>query len=149
MKSFCEYLSRIGKSRGFGIQSPWAYSFVKDVIMEKLPYYAYEEIEKTYSDKKECKKQKLYFRIRNFVHNRNFCIVNILSDTGDYVCDIAQGYGNEGVIIIENIFHSEETKAKWISIRDSEYIGITFDLYDFAICFLDKSMFKQHYKLNF
>ena len=59
MKSLSEYLSRIGKSRGFGIQSPWAYSFVKDVISEKLPYYAYSDIENQYLDTREQTKQKL------------------------------------------------------------------------------------------
>jgi len=149
MKPLREYLSRIGKSRGFGIQSPWAYSFVKDVIMEKLPYYEYEEIENAFPNKKECKKQKLYFRIRNFVHNQNFNIMNAIDDTFESIKNVALANNGEGVIVIENIYYSAEINEKWESIRDSEFIGITFDLYDFAICFMPNTMYKQHYKLNF
>lgn len=33
------------RSRGFGVHSPFAYGFVTTVLSERLPYYAYEELE--------------------------------------------------------------------------------------------------------
>lgn len=30
---------------GFGVQSPWAYHFVRDVLFEPLRYYAFDELE--------------------------------------------------------------------------------------------------------
>ena len=36
--------SRLHRSKGFGIHSPFAYHFVVDVLRERLPYYAYDEI---------------------------------------------------------------------------------------------------------
>lgn len=35
------WLSRCTHSRGFGIQSPWAYRFVRYVVNEHYPYYGY------------------------------------------------------------------------------------------------------------
>ena len=40
---FIRRLSRIPRSRGFGVQSPWAYRFVRSVACERRPYYAYED----------------------------------------------------------------------------------------------------------
>lgn len=54
--------------RGFGIHSPFAYSFVKETLRQKLPYYAYELIDAmTFADDSEtdigAAKLKLIFRI--------------------------------------------------------------------------------------
>ena len=67
MINITEYLKRIGKARGFGIQSPWAYRVVTEVIGEKMPYYCYEDIDRVYKKRSERKFRKLVFRIRNFV----------------------------------------------------------------------------------
>jgi len=62
-------LLRCRHSRGFGIQSPWAYALVCNVINEHLPYYAYQE--KALCDAMEGwprEKQRLawlYFRLAN------------------------------------------------------------------------------------
>ena len=40
------WLSRITYCRGFGIQSPSAYRFVRYVINEHYPYYAYADLQK-------------------------------------------------------------------------------------------------------
>lgn len=40
--------SRHHRSRGFGIHSPYAFRFVREVLGERLPYYAYEHIDKLY-----------------------------------------------------------------------------------------------------
>ena len=149
MKSLSEYLSRIGKSRGFGIQSPWAYSFVKDVISEKLPYYAYSDIENQYLDTREQKKHKLYFRVRNFLHGAPLRIVSMKQYATEDILSICSSLSMNGVLVVEDIFSSDRNYDRWLQLRDSCLIGITFDLYDFAICFMPNGMYKQHYKLNF
>ncbi len=69
IKRIIVWLSRIGHCRGFGIQSPWAYSFVCDVINERWPYYSYERLEEKYRDEGAMKRRlaRLYLRIANFM----------------------------------------------------------------------------------
>ena len=40
------WLRRCGRSRGFGIQSPTAYQFLTDVLCQRLPYHAYDDLSK-------------------------------------------------------------------------------------------------------
>ena len=58
------WLSRIHRCRGFGIQSPTDYAFVRYVVNEHWPYYAYEEL--TDKDWLKQKLGRLYFRIANW-----------------------------------------------------------------------------------
>ena len=56
-------------SRGFGVQSPYDYRFIRYVINEHWPYYAYGELAKSVRgiDKKTRKLCRLYFRIANWL----------------------------------------------------------------------------------
>lgn len=62
------WLLRCCYSRGFGIQSPSAYSFVRYVINEHSPYYAYSELDRMMQSKGLLfrKMGRLYFRLANF-----------------------------------------------------------------------------------
>ena len=42
------WLWRIRHRRGYGIHSPWAYSFVRSVLLEPGCYYAYAELDRHY-----------------------------------------------------------------------------------------------------
>jgi len=64
MKRLFVWLSRIGKCRGFGIQSPSDYRFVRYVINEHWPYYQYAELGHG-DDWLTRKLGKLYFRLCN------------------------------------------------------------------------------------
>lgn len=39
------WLQRLRHGRGFGVHSPWAYRFIREVLRESLPYYAYPEVD--------------------------------------------------------------------------------------------------------
>lgn len=62
-------LLRVPRTRGFGIQSPFAYGFVRYVVAETLPYYAYDDLRAAYPaiPKDDRRRLELYLRIANYV----------------------------------------------------------------------------------
>lgn len=74
---FYHWLKRITKRKGYGIHSPYAFSFVTEVVYNESAYYAYEKLEhefKTHSPKRPIKDYRLLFRVTNF-----FCPTHITS----------------------------------------------------------------------
>ena len=68
IRSLLVWLRRSKHSRGFGVQSPWAYRFIRYVVNEHYPYYAYDDLSPLYGHlpKQEQKLCRLYFRIANY-----------------------------------------------------------------------------------
>ncbi len=146
MQGIIDRISRWWHSFGFGIQSPWAYSVVTDVICERLPYYDYERIDREYKSRQERRRQKLYLRIRNrFPQCRFYSIVD-LSQNGESACD---NIPSDEVFLLTDIRESDEAYHRWLRLRDSDVVGVTFDLYDLALCFHEEGRYKQHYRLKY
>ena len=74
IKRFIVWLRRVRYSRGFGVQSPWAYRFIRYVVNEHYPYYKYEQLaEQVYGiDKTTRKLCKFYFRLANYQQAHTF-----------------------------------------------------------------------------
>lgn len=72
LKKHLGWLSRKRHSKGFGIQSPFAYYLVTFVFREKLPYYGYSQIKAAYErasqgDRLYAKKNyRMLFRLVNY-----------------------------------------------------------------------------------
>lgn len=68
LKSSWIWLKRCTHCRGFGVQSPSAYRFIRYVINEHYPYYAYEELKEHMNmlSKHQHKLGRLFFRLANF-----------------------------------------------------------------------------------
>lgn len=68
IKRYLIWLRRMSHSRGFGVQSPSAYRFIRYVISEHYPYYAYGDLRRDYPalDWLTRKRMELYFRLANF-----------------------------------------------------------------------------------
>ena len=74
IKRFVVWLRRVRYSRGFSVQSPWAYRFIRYVVNEHYPYYKYEHLaEQVYGiDKTTRKLCKFYFRLANYQQAHTF-----------------------------------------------------------------------------
>ncbi len=148
MRNPFDFISRQWQSWGFGVQSPWAYSFVKEVIKERLPYYDYYLIDRKFLNEDDRKRQKLYLRLRNRYPKCRFYSLKGDSKTNHELINNEDICFDE-VFVLEGIRDNKLLYEKWLTIRDENAIGITFDLYDIAICFPANDKFKQHYKLNY
>ena len=78
------WLQRIRHSRGFGVQSPWAYHFIIDVIYGHFPQTRYKELERQVFGLGQVQRKlcRLYLRIAN--HLQPQTIVDYGSTTTAY-----------------------------------------------------------------
>ncbi len=67
-------IRRWPRTLGFGVQSPWAYNYIRYVIAEHDPYYAYETLQQKYGSALPDDRQlaQLYFRIANHSQARRW-----------------------------------------------------------------------------
>ena len=72
------WILRSKYSRGFGIQSPSAYEFVRYVVNEHYPYYAYQDLENQMKSQSRLfrKLGRLFFRLTNFWQPNEVLISN-------------------------------------------------------------------------
>lgn len=82
------WLSRITHCRGFGVQSPSAYRFIRYVISEHYPYYAYADLAKEYADVDWLtrKKMEFYLRLANFRQPNVVSNVMCVANSNDCSC---------------------------------------------------------------
>ena len=163
------WLSRIGKCRGFGIQSPTDYAFVRYVVNEHWPYYAYETLK---ADQwLERKLGRLYLRLANWrqptamlpdAYTRwwqagcqRVRIVPQLQRVELARVDIDDTEGLEALlplcdersaIVVEGLWHNCQ---RWKTIEHDSRVGTTFDLYYCGIIMFDNNRYHHHYKINF
>ena len=170
-KRWLVWLSRIHLCQGFGIQSPTDFDFVRTVVNEHSPYYAYDELKA--DNWLQLHLGRFYMRLANW-HQPATILTNayqpwflagchsarILSDLGNEPLQLArieieqQAYfeqlcahcNQQSVIIVEGIWRDW---AAWHAIEYDTRTGTTFDLYYCGIVFFDTQRYKHNYRVNF
>lgn len=163
------WLRRIHRCLGFGIQSPTDYAFVREVVNEHWPYYAYDVLKAR--DWLTRKRGRLYLRLANWRRPQMMerdeyeewwkagCRTATMVPKGklEHVelarCDIADDWDsiarrcdNRSVVVVEHLWRDWQ---QWHRIEQDERVGTTFDLYYCGIVLFDKERFPHHYKVNF
>ena len=85
--SWCR-LRRIGHSRGFGIQSPFAYRMVTEVLCQRRPYHLYADLVSLMPDLKgnRLKVCRLLMRLANYCQSpATFVAVDVPAEEKAYV----------------------------------------------------------------
>lgn len=166
VKGWMVWLRRITRCRGFGIQSPTDYGFVRYVINEHWPYYAYSRLRD--DDWLTRKLGRLYFRLANwkqpsamlpdryqewwlagcqkvrFVeHADRIELARMDIEDDDSILDRCD---EQSVLVVEGIWRDWE---RWHRIEQDERTAVTFDLYYCGIVFFNKKRYKHHYLINF
>lgn len=126
--------------RGFGVQSPWAYELVRDVLFESLPYYAYDE------QKLSSPMQQQLFRIRNHFQGQPIVVIDEKGEKASQQCEeVLQTVTPDTVLILEHI--SDENADLWTRMVDDSRTIITFDMRKRGLVIFDKKRIKQNYLL--
>ena len=201
LSTWWRWLRRCGCSRGFGVQSPSAYAFIRYVINEHYPYYAYQELKErlVHLDRRQHKLGRLLLRLANFWQPEiSICNDSLFEDYLHAGCRkvkwvelehpiqtdhlllkdnllLNEAWGKKMMMVINlekmgmkevrtqvlplcddqtmlvllgNLYR-EKQGEEWHHLQESDYCGITYDLYSLGIIFFDKKKFKQHYRMNF
>lgn len=133
---------------GFGIQSPWAYEFVRDVLFEKHRYYAFDTLQGTEDDEQ-------LFRIVNWLQPKSLMLVDGSPQAEAYIhaakADVqilpydAKDIRPDTCLIIEDI--QGKNRGLWEGIHQSLKHTSTFDLRHRGIAFFDPARQRQKYLL--
>ena len=163
------WLRRIRYCRGFGIQSPSDYRFVRYVINEHWPYYAYDSLGEE-DDRLRRKLGCLYFRLAHDLqpktivdwvgfHDylkagcRSACIVDDAQQVELAIVPIKTDYhhlfqecNDQSVVVFQDIYQHPEY---WHCIEHDSRVTLTFDLYYGGIVMFDPKRIKHCYTINF
>jgi hypothetical protein len=162
------WLGRIGHCRGFGIQSPTDYAFVRNVVNEHSPYYAYDELGRN-DNWLDRKLGKLYLRLANHRQPRTISAYGhtdwlmagckkarmlsanqpadlMIAARPTDALPLLPQCTEDAMLVVERIADDCHT---WQQIVDSEQAVVSFDLYYCGIVFFDKKRYKHHYIVNF
>lgn len=159
------FLRRIRHCAGFGVQSPTDYAFVRGVIYERLPYYAYDELAVSYpeADSRTMWIARLLHRVSNHAQAENIiycaneipdvyasamqkgCLKSAISGCSSIekldICAAEDG----AWIIIPDIYKGN--KLLWEHLKTLDNI-VAFDLYHLAIAFVDKKRYSEAHLIN-
>lgn len=133
-------LPRAFHRQGFGVQSPSDYELVRDVLFEKLHYYAYEE------QNLNSQLDRQMFRIKNRFRGMPIIIINTKSeDAKQQYLNALQSITPDTVMIMEHI--DDENAALWLeAVKDSRTI-LTFDMRKRGLILFTAKRIKQNYNL--
>ena len=150
MVTLAQRLLRIPRTRGFGVQSPTAYSILRHVISEDGFLKKARAVES-----QSCaypffvsKEERLLFRIRYFYPDTIMCFVSDLQSTAAYE-SLFEQLTDCSVLVVKGISEGEEAMKTWSKILADKRTVLSFDLLDCGIVFLDKTKIKQNFKVNY
>lgn len=70
------------RSRGFGVHSPFAFRFIREVLRQPYAYYSYQAIERSCRlDGTDPRVAKALYRLALFFRNGGFSVVGPINDT--------------------------------------------------------------------
>lgn len=137
---FLTAIPRAFHRHGFGVQSPWAYELVRDVLFEPLNYYAYQEQNLTTS------LQRQLFRIQNhYPHQPLLIITEKKQEAFAKYEEVLHAVTPDTILIIEHTH--DENASLWDMIVSDPRAIVTFDMGRRGLVFFDNKRIKQNYLL--
>lgn len=166
------WLCRIRHRCGYGVHSPFAFKFITEVLYTRLPYYAYDELDKGLPLKDMFRVRKIMHMLLRISNWRQPKVIACLSASPNVPNYLHAGCKNAKVT---DCLPNEQVDLCWLDEPNNEIIPhlneqsvlimdhldkykewfmelpsvVTFDLYDIGIAFFNTKYNKQHYIVNF
>lgn len=130
------FIPRVWHRHGFGVHSPHDYELVRDVLFEKLAYYAYEEQSLSESQDRQMYRLKLRFGDNLVCAER---------DADGVYEQLASSSDDTKVLVIDSL--SGVNYSLWKKILVDSRARVTFDMGNRGLVLFDKKRIKQNYLL--
>lgn len=126
-RRFWASIIRAGNSKGFGIQSPFAFEFVTKVVRAKKSkgFHTGHSLQSN-GLKTEIRLRRFYSRLLEYLNEKGVV---------------------DKLVIIEDIHRDSSSYKLWKEIIEDEFVTVSFDLYDCGVLFFDKKWYKCNYKV--
>ena len=124
---FIRYIKAIGHSRGFGIQSPFAYNFIKDLRSVK---------------KSKTKSESIINHIKRKYGERV-----IIADASAAMTEAGRA-NEQTILVVKGIYKNKQSHRVWQTLCKEKKATVTFDLYHLGIIFFEQGLSKKNYIAN-
>ena len=148
--SLGQRMLRMPRTRGFGVQSPTAYSFLRKVVNEKgfLRIYCQTHAGISSYPQDAPRQKRLLFRIRTVCPNVVELSASSLlkgEDFQQFLCNVS----DDTVLVVTDINLDAEYRKVWLRFVTDNRTILTFNLVDCGIVFFDKTKYKQNFNVNY
>ncbi len=169
------WLLRVRHRKGYGVHSPFAFSFVTDVLYNADRYYAYEEMDRTlrwWQRARVRNMRHLLFRLANYrrpttvllcgaddamkMAVRHGCRgAKAIDRNSDEIAEMillgkpdetALSYIGEGTMVV--LWNLRKQRKLWRQLQEDGRVTVTFDLYDVGVAFARRDLNRQSYIIN-
>lgn len=151
-------LSRWSRTRGFGVQSPTDYRFLREVIRGRSDGQKHSFLScRSFEEKKEALIQRLEQYVAahsvpsadNPVNGHPELVTISLSDCSKEKVEMSLADIKENtILVVENINHDNQTHTLWQSIVADQRARTTYDLYYLGLALFEPKLTKMHYCVN-
>ncbi|MBP1539485.1 MAG: hypothetical protein ILA29_03935 [Prevotella sp.] len=128
------WLRSVGHSRGFGIQSPFVYGLVTEVVCAR--------------GGEGSRTEQLGDRLRRHCSEKGWRLSEWDMCDGQLRRDVLGEMSSRDVVLCLNIYKDESSLSAWRSLVADPRTGVTIDAGLAGIAFFDLKMYKRNYFVN-
>ncbi len=143
------YLCRMPRTRGFGVQSPTAYSFLRQVVSESCFLRRLSsKAERASYPRHASRRERFLYRLRH-----RYPQVQVL-EADDWMepykrNEVLSSQEADSLLVLLDVDRDVETMGVWKALLEDERCVLTFDMIDCGVVFFDKTKYKQHFLVNY
>src|SRR5574344_1908859 len=137
---FFSSLTRVVHRHGLGVQSPWAYALIRDVLFAQLSYYASTDLHLT------TPLERQLYRIRNHFSRQPLIIIDDKGEASLLLYEELMTHVSPDTILVVEHTHNENANL-WNHIVADPRAIITFDMGHRGLVTFDPKRIKQNYLL--